>query len=55
MTPMGLYDRDYMRGRPSGPDEEESGSGRLTARRKWLIRVGFILLVAAVVAMVTAR
>ena len=49
---MGLYDRDYMRDRPAGPDIDEPGLGRTAIRRKWLMWIGVLLAVAAVLAMV---
>lgn len=44
---MGLYDRDYMRRPVAGGVEERAGQSRLTARRRLLIGVGLVLLVAA--------
>ena len=52
---MGLYDRDYMRERPTEPDEDESGLSRMVLRRKWLVVGGLILIVAGIVTLLVLK
>jgi len=52
---MGLYDRDYMRETPPGDSDEQSGLNRLQSRRRWLLVIGLVLLVAATVAILATK
>lgn len=52
---MGLYDRDYMRETPAGDPDEPSGSSRLESRRRRLIIIGFVLLLAAMIALLSSK
>lgn len=46
---MGLYDRDYMREPPADETEEQSTLNRLLSRRRRLLWIGLVLLVAAII------
>ena len=51
---MGLYDRDYMRETPAGEPDESSGTNRRLARRRVII-IGFVLLLATMIAMLASK
>ncbi|MEI7881390.1 MAG: hypothetical protein WCI95_11010 [bacterium] len=52
---MGLYDRDYMRETPQGESDEASGVNRLQSRRRRVIVIGMVLLVAAMLAILATK
>ena len=49
---MGLYDRDYMRVKPTQDDDEGPGLERLNARRRRMVMIGVIVMIAGILAMV---
>jgi hypothetical protein len=46
---MGLYDRDYMRGEPPDGNHENDGINRLSLRRRKLMIIAVIILLAGFV------
>ena len=52
---MGLYDRDYMREKPARDREVQSVLNRQHFRRRWPVVLGVVLLLAVMIAFLSAK